>query len=134
MEYCRHIDTKGILVTELSGTITLEDTLKVFDDLKEYIDSDEIYDLVVHSDDSEFLLSSDDAVILVNHVKEGLKRYKKGAIAFVSCKDLIFGVCRQLQIQTENEFIQICVFRTTQTATNWINEIKSSNQSFHRTR
>ena len=98
------------------------------DDLTVYVEGDEIYDLVIHADDTSFRLEPDDIAILVNRVKEVLKVYKRGAIAFVSTDDLMFGICRQIQIQIENEFIQVCVFRTVQTAMNWLHEIKIGNQ------
>ena len=128
MKYSRSLDTRNILITTLSGTITQKDAFRVVDDLPVYADGDEIYDLVIHADDTSFCLEPDEVVMLVNRVKEVLEAYTRGAIAFVSTDDLLFGICRQIQIQIENEFIQVCVFRTVQTAMNWLHEIKIGNQ------
>ena len=58
-----------------------------------------------------------------------MQKITKGALAFVSDEDFVFGLCRQLQIRVDNDFIQMCVFRTEDTARTWLNEMRSLNMA-----
>jgi hypothetical protein len=57
-------------------------------------------------------------------MKSLFKGFKKAAIAFVTDHDPVFGLCRQLQMRIENEYIQLCIFRNEETAMHWLHEIK----------
>jgi len=47
-------------------------------------------------------------------------------MAFVSNRNYVFGILRQREMRVENEFVQLCVFRSEETALKWLNEMKSS--------
>ena len=93
-----------------------------------YVIDGEIYELFVHSSDLEMHWSSSEALVSADTFINTLKRLKKAAIAFVSDNNFVFGICRQLQMRVENEFIQMCVFRNEDTAHSWLLELKLSNE------
>ena len=127
MPHSRSVDDDGILVTRVSGVYTLEDALDLQNSLQEYIVDGEVYELFIHANDVEMHWNANEALVSANTFGKTLKMLKKAAIAFVSGSNLVFGLCRQLQIQVENEFIQICVFRNEDTAHRWLLELKLSN-------
>jgi hypothetical protein len=90
-----------------------------------YIIDGEIYELFIHADDLEMHWNSNEALISANTFGKSLQSLKKAAIAFVSGDNFVFGLCRQLQMRVENEFIQMCVFRNEDTAHQWLLELKS---------
>ena len=129
MPHSRFVDADGILITTLSGVVTLKEMIEIEDELRSYVRGEDIYQLVLHSDDVEIALDRNESISSAEHFKSILNELRKGAIAFVSDRDFIFGLCRQLQMRVENEFIQMCVFSTEETARKWLLEIKSSNRA-----
>ena len=129
MTHTRHIDSNGILVTKFAGVVTLDELIEIQNELENYARDGEIYELVIHPDDSELLQSMNESIISAENVAKTLKKFKKGAIAFVAGRDFIYGVCRQLQMRVENEYIHLSVFRTEDTAHKWLCEIKTLNAS-----
>ncbi len=128
MPHSRFVDADGVLITTLSGVITLKEMIEIEDELRSYVHGEDVYELVLHSDDVEITLDRNGSIISANHIKSILNEFRNGAIAFVSDKDFIFGLCRQLQIRVQNEFIQMCVFPTEEAARKWLLEMKSSNR------
>ena len=129
MPHSRFVDADGVLVTKLSGVVTLKEMIEIEDELRSYVRGEDIYELVLHSDDVEIALDTNESITSANHFKSILNELRKGAIAFVSDRDFVFGLCRQLQIRAQNEFIQMCVFSTEETARKWLLEIQSSNRA-----
>jgi len=129
MPYSRFVDSDGILITTLSGVVTLKELIQLEYDLTSYIKDGCIYELVIHSDDVEVLIGKNDYNNSSQTLKIVMNELKKGAIAFVSKKDYIFGICRRMQILVENELVQINVFRNEETARKWLHEMKSYNSS-----
>jgi len=129
MPHSRHVDLHGVLITKLTGVVTLNDLLELQNELHRYVCDEEVYELVVHQEDMEILQTSQESSASAENVHNVLKGLKKAAIAFVSNSDLVYGLCRQLQIRVENEHIQLCVFRTEETALKWLHEIKLSNKA-----
>lgn len=99
-------------------------------ELRNYIRDEGIYELVLHSDDVKLLMDSNKSTTSAETLKIVMEEIKRGAIAFVSDRDYIFGLCRQLEIRLENEFIQMCVFRTEETARKWLHEMQSLNKAY----
>ena len=128
MPHSRFVDADGVLITTLSGVVTLKEMIELEDELRSYVHGEDVYELVLHSDDVEITLDRNESIISANHIKSILNEFRNGAIAFVSDKDFIFGLCRQLQIRAQNEFIQMCVFPTEEAARKWLLEMKSSNR------
>jgi hypothetical protein len=126
MPHSRVVDADGVLITTLSGVVTLKEMIELEEELRSYVRGEVIYELVLHSNDVEITLDRNESVISANHFKSTLNELRKGAIAFVSDRDFIFGLCRQLQIRAQNEFIQICVFFSEEAARKWLLEMKSS--------
>jgi len=129
MPYSRYVDADGVLITKLSGVVTLKELIELQNQLLSYARDEEIYELVIHSDDVDMVQNPDESVISADNVKRVLKGVRKAAIAFVSNRDYVFGLLRQLEMRVENEFIQLCVFRTEETALKWLNEMKSSSKA-----
>jgi hypothetical protein len=127
MPHSRFVDADGVLITKLSGVVTLKEMIELEDELRSYVHGENVYELVLHSDDVEIALDRNESIISANHVKSILNEFRNGAIAFVSDKDFVFGLCRQLQIRAQNELIQMCVFPTEEAARKWLLEMQSSN-------
>jgi hypothetical protein len=125
MPHSREVDEDGILITTLSGTIPIKELVELQNELPSYACNDEIYELVLHPHDRETSQSSDEAIVLADNVRRVMKKFKKGAIAFVASRDYVFATLRQLQMRVENEYIQMAVFRTEETARKWLLEMKS---------
>ena len=128
MPYSRCVDNDGILTTTISGSVTLKELIELQNDLPNYFQNDEIYELVIHQYDTELIQDREESEISADNVKKVLQKYKRGAIAFVASGDFIFGILRQLQLRAENEFIQMAVFRNEETALKWLLELSSSNK------
>jgi hypothetical protein len=127
MPHSRHVDPNGILITMLTGVVTLDELIEVQKELVNYVRDEEIYELVIHPDDSEIIQNVNESILSAENVQKILRKIKKGAIAFVSNNDYVYGLCRQLQMRVENDRFQLCVFRTEETALKWLCEIKASN-------
>ncbi len=125
MAHKRHIDQDGNLVTVVFGDVILDELKDLQDELANYQKNGELYELVIHKKGIRMNISSQDAKASADNVQKNMRNLKKAAIAFVSDEDFVFGLCRQLQIRSENEFIQMCVFRTEDTARQWLNEMRS---------
>ena len=128
MSYSRQVDSHGIVITTLFGSVTLNESIEIQNDLLNYVQGGEIYELVLHPENSELLQDAKEAIISADNVQKNLTKIKKGAIAFVAGNDFIYGLCRQLQMRVDNQYIQLCVFRTEETALKWLYEIKSSDE------
>lgn len=126
MAHSRYTDAEGILVTIIFGEIKLDEIKALQDELPGYLINGELYELVIHKEGVKMNLSSQDAIASADNVKKIMREIKRAAIAFVSDEDFIFGLCRQLQFRSENDFIQMCAFRTEDTARKWLNEMRSS--------
>lgn len=133
MPYSRCVDNDGILITTISGSVTLKELIELQNDIPNYFQNDEIYELVIHQNDTEMVQDSKESEISADNVRRVMQKYKRGAIAFVASGDFIFGILRQLQMRTENELIQMAVFRNEETALKWILELRSSNQNHNPT-
>ena len=124
MPHTRTLDAQGVLITRLTGTITLDELISLQNEMSDYAQDEKFYELVVHEENMEILQSSNESIASANNMKRVLKKFKKAAIAFVAGNDLAFGLCRQLQMRLENECLQLSVFRDEETALKWLYEIK----------
>ena len=129
MPHTRYVDADGILITRLSGVVVLEELIELQKKLPSYVHDEELYELVIHSDNVELIQSREESVTSADNLKRALKGVRKAAIAFVTNRNYLFGVLRQLEMRVENEYTQLCVFRTEETALNWVNEMKSSGKA-----
>jgi len=120
MPYSRYVDADGVLITKLSGVVTLKELIELENELHSYVRDEEIYELVVHPDDVDMVLNNNESIISADNVKGALMGLRRGAIAFVSNSSYVFGLCRQLEMRAENEFIQLRVFRSEETALKWL--------------
>ena len=128
MPHSRFIDANGILITTLSGAITLNELIELEDELRSYKSDESIYELVLHSEDIKVALGSNESISSARTLQSVVKGIRKGAIAFVSDKEYIFGLCRQLEMRVDNELIQIRVFRTEENARKWLYKMQSLNK------
>lgn len=129
MPHTRYVDADGILITKLSGAIPLGELIELQNGLLSYVQNGEVYELVIHPDDVQLLQSTTESEVSAENVKKILKEIRRAAIAFVTNRNFIFGLLRQLEMRVENEFIQMCVFRSEETALKWLNEMKSSSKA-----
>lgn len=124
MAYVRRIGADGILTTYVSGKIQLLDFMEAMNNLLNYTVDSEVYEIVVHHRDVELSLKTNDINRLVHHTRSVLMGLKKGAITFISPSDLIYGICRAIQIQLENERLPMSVFRSEVKGREWLNKIR----------
>ena len=124
MAHSRHIDDDGIIVTTIFGAVTLDEIIGLQNELPSFLRDNGIYELIIHKTGVNMGLDSQDANASADNLKKIMTGIKKAALAFVSGDDFIFGLCRQLQIRVENDFVQMCVFRTEDTARTWLNEMR----------
>ena len=124
MPHTRTLDSNGVLITRLTGAVTLDDLIVLQNDMPTYAKDEEFYEMVVHEENMQILQDTNESMVSANNMKRIFKGFKKAAIAFVTDHDLVFGLCRQLQMRIENEYIQLCVFRNEKTALQWLHEIK----------
>lgn len=124
MPHSRTVDSHGVLITRLTGTVTLDDLISLQNEMTGYAKDEEFYELVVHEKDMKILQKSSESIISADNMNKIFKTFKRAGIAFVTQHDYVYGLCRQLQMRTENEYIQLCVFRDEETAINWLHEIK----------
>ena len=129
MPHSRFVDTDGILITTLSGVVNLKELIELEWGLPSYIRDESIYELVLHSDDVKVVIERDESAASSNTLKSTIKGLRKGAIAFVSDRDYIFALCRQLEMRVDNELIKIHVFHTEEPARKWLYEMRSSNKA-----
>ena len=125
MPYTRNCDSHGVLITRLNGKVTLQDLIALQNGMPGYEKDGEYYELVVHEDDMEILQNTNESMVSADNMKRIFKGFKRAAIAFVTDHDLVYGLCRQLQMRIENEFIQLYVFRDEESAINWLHEVKA---------
>ena len=125
MKISRYREPSGLILTHFGSRHTYEDAIGALSELSEINKgSPEIYEIVIHEEDLLIDVSREKIEELKERVKEAFRSYRKGAVAFVAKKDLIFGMCRQLELIMDNEKIAIAVFRTEQLAREWIKEIQ----------
>ena len=120
MPHTRTLDSNGVLITRLTGAVTLDDLIVLQNDMPTYAKDEEYYEMVVHEENMQILQDTNESMVSANNMKRIFKGFKKAAIAFVTDHDLVFGLCRQLQMRIENEYIQLCVFRNEKTALQWL--------------
>ena len=125
MPHSRYIDENGILITTLYGVVTLKELVDLQNELSSYATNKEIYELVVHQDDTELVQNFNESTTSAENLKSIMRCFKKGAIALVSNKNYVYGILRQLQIRVENKYVQMSVFRTEDKALKWLHELKS---------
>ena len=98
MPYNRTMGSDGILVTTVSGSAGSRMNSEMVSDLPNHFPGDRIYELVVIDAGTEVKLEFNASFDSITEVRRILGRYRHGAIAFVSEQDVIFGLCRQLQM------------------------------------
>lgn len=126
MKISREMESAGLVVTHFGGKHTYDDAIDALNEIQElHREKKDIYEIVIHSDDMKTHLSSEEISRLRENVIKTFSDFDKGAIAFVCNQDLIFGLCRQLEIMMDNEKIAISVFRSEDLARKWIDEIKA---------
>lgn len=126
MPYSREQLPTGIVKTQIKGVMGHKQSLDSLNDLYSYVNDKKLYELVVHEQGSAVDVGYEEAAVIVSRAKELFSSLDAGAIAFVSDDDLIFGLCRQLQMQINNK-VQIAVFRNESTAVQWLAELKQAN-------
>lgn len=127
MPHSRFVDANGILTTTVQKAVTLKEINELIGGMHNYIQDDALFEIVIHADDIQLNMNRSESEQSADALRNALKSIQRGAIAFVSSKDFVYGICRQLQMRVENDFFQISVFRTEATARAWLMEMKASN-------
>ena len=126
MKISRYREPSGLILTHFGNRHTYDDAIDALDELTEMTKgSSTIYEIIIHEDDFTIDVNRDKIEAIRGKVQTTFQQYNKGALAFVSNIELVFGLCRQLQMMTENENLAISVFRTEELARKWIKEIQS---------
>ena len=116
----------GIVKTTIDGVMDLDMSLSSLNDLRNFVHENRLFEAVIHTENASIDVSYNEVGPLITKALEIFNNLDAGAIAFVTDDDTIFGLCRQLQMQLENDKVQVTVFRREQTAMNWLQEIKDS--------
>lgn len=127
MGYERRFEADGVLVTNGSGKIHLPDIIEAMEGLVDITNKKEIYGIIDYHQVSELNLSVQEMNLLIKRLKKALTIFNQGAIAFISDRDSVYGVCRAIQIQLESEQMQMNVFRSLKNARTWIKKKKAQN-------
>ena len=120
MPYTRTIDEKGILVTTLSGTVTLDDFIELEKTFPDYTHNGHAYEIVLHSPGTDISLDQAEASVSAAFFRNIVQDSLHISIAFVSDDPVLFGLCRQLQMRIENPSMEIFVFATESKARAWL--------------
>lgn len=107
----------------------LKQSLDSLCDLKKFVKDRKLYEIVIHDRNASIDVSYEDSTQLVKEALILFNSLDAGGIAFVADNDLLFALCRQLQMQISNEKVLINVFRYESTAMQWLTEIISMPQS-----
>ena len=126
MVYHREKLDSGIVKTTIDGIMNLELSLSSLDDLTRYINNNRLFEAVIHTKNAGINVSYDEAIPLITKAQQIFNNLEVGAVAFVAATDMVFGLCRQLQLQLESEKMQLSVFRQEEIAMQWLREIKDS--------
>ena len=113
-------------MTHFGNLHTYDDAINALSELNEMTKgSSEVYEIVIHEDDFKIDVDKNQIKSIRSKVKSTFQHYNKGALAFVANTDLIFGLCRQLEIMMDNDRIAVSVFRSEKLARKWIKEIQA---------
>ena len=123
MSYSRSILDSGIISTIVHGQMDLQMSLASLTELSNMTKDNKLYELVVHERGSSINVGFNEAGQLVALAQKIFSGLDEGAIAFVADDDMIFALCRQLQMQVSNEKVQLTVFRNKSTALQWLEEL-----------
>lgn len=126
MPYTRHISEDGILITETCGVLSPEDCYSMLKELPEYAVDNRLYELVIHSDDTDIDVTQAQNYNMMECAKDVFQGFTRGAIAVVASQDCVFGKCRQFQLPIDNDQIQLCTFRTREEAYKWLRDLQGS--------
>lgn len=123
MPFKRELLPGGIWRIDISGLVTLQDSISNLHEIPKVQSGKDLYSLVIYSDDVVFLL--DENARKKNRLTLGkiLKSYCKVSIAFVAPSDLIFGHARQICSELEYGTIVMDVFRSEQEALDWLKDM-----------
>ena len=72
MPYSRYVDADGVLITKLSGVVTLEELIELQKELPRYVRDGELYEWVVHPDDLRMVQNTDESLASADNVKRVL--------------------------------------------------------------
>ncbi len=126
MKISRYREPSGLILTHFGHLHTYDDAINALSELNEMTKgSSEVYEIVIHEDDFKIAVEKKQINSIRSKVQSTFQQYEKGALAFVANVDLIFGLCRQLEIMMENDGIAVSVFRSEELARKWIKEIQS---------
>ena len=126
MKISRYREPSGLILTHFGKRHTYDDAIGALTEITEMTEgSSEIYEIIIHDDDFSIDVSEDSLKSLPGKVQSTFGTYARGALAFVANIDLVFGLCRQLEMLMENAAIQVAVFRSEALARSWIAEIQS---------
>jgi hypothetical protein len=113
-------------LTHFGHLHTYDDAINALDELLEMTkESSEVYEIVIHEDDFKISVDKNQIDSIRSKVQSTFQQYKHGALAFVANIDLIFGLCRQLEIMMENDGIAVSAFRSEELARKWIKEMQT---------
>lgn len=121
----RTVGADGVLITEVYGAFRKEESFRLIDDVPHYISNHQLYEIVLISDELEVAQEYPNFFTLQARARSVFDMVERGAIAYVAKSDLVFGLCRQFQAAVDNEHLQLCVFRSFDTAKQWILEMKA---------
>ena len=128
MGYERRV-VDGVVQTIVEGCMTVDGCVNSIRELDGFIADNRLYEMVIYRPGVTADLEFNHQTRIMREAIEMLSPLDHCAVAFVADLDFVYGMCRQLQLQIENDRILMSVFRTEATAWAWINEMRSYAQS-----
>ena len=124
MKKQRRVEKDGLIVTHFGGLHTYADAEEALDELLELNKGKkEIYEIVINEDDIELQFSTTEEQLIAKKVNSTFEMFERGALAVVAGSDYVFGMTRMLDDDTDDNHIAVSVFRSEDSARNWIKNI-----------
>ena len=126
MAFTWQFESKDCIAIQLTDQVAYQDIIDFLEQIRiETSKHPVIYELIRCSEDLYVELSSEEALIVANKLKENLSLHSGGAMVFICATDHIYGLCRQLGMRVETDAMPVEVFRTEAEAREWFKEIRS---------
>lgn len=119
MGYNRSMEKNGLLVNRGTGIIDSSAVMVSLMQMKDHF-GDDVRELVIHDGDVTLDLPSQDIESLTHTFQMVFRNKKRAVVAFVADSNLLFGLCRQLQMRMEDKDVIVSVFRSEEPAREWI--------------
>lgn len=111
---------RGLTRMRIHGEILVEDSRQRFQEMIGMIRAGRLHLLLVYGEDTTFLASASENLLLQKAIGESFAGLEGGAIALACGNDVAYGTARQFQRMAANRKVSIGVFREEEEAAEWL--------------